>query len=232
MTRQKLFDTWPEKYDQWFTTPLGRLIKNYEKELVLELLRPAQEEMILDAGCGTGVFTLDILAAGAHVVGLDISMPMLLHAEHKAKGYPFLLTLGDMMNLPFPDRAFDKAVSVTALEFIQDAKGAVKELFRVTRHGGSVVVATLNSLSPWAASRKAKAQQGRSTVFERAIFRSPNEIRALGPGNSDIKTAIHFQIHDDPDAAKKIELQGHLAGSDRGAFVAARWEKGPEHYIF
>ena len=225
MTRQKLFDTWPEKYDRWFTTPLGSLVKEYEKELVLELLSPSQGERILDAGCGTGVFTLDILAAGAHIVGLDISMPMLLSAEHKAQGYPLLLTRGDMMSLPFPDCTFDKAVSVTALEFIQDAKSAVKELFRVTRHGGSVVVATLNSLSPWAAGRKAKAQQGRSTIFERAIFRSPNEIRALGPGNGVIKTAIHFQTHDDPDAAKKIELQGYLAGSGRGAFVAARWEK-------
>ena len=38
MTRNdELFDEWPEKYDQWFMTPLGSLIKRYEGELISEL---------------------------------------------------------------------------------------------------------------------------------------------------------------------------------------------------
>jgi ubiquinone/menaquinone biosynthesis C-methylase UbiE len=78
MTKGRLFDGWPEKYDQWFTTPIGRLIKEYESEVIIELLRPRNEERILDAGCGTGVFTLDILALGARVVGLDTSLSMLM----------------------------------------------------------------------------------------------------------------------------------------------------------
>ena len=52
----ELFDDWPEKYDLWFETPIGRLIKKYERDLVLEMLRPEQGERILDAGCGTGVW--------------------------------------------------------------------------------------------------------------------------------------------------------------------------------
>jgi ubiquinone/menaquinone biosynthesis C-methylase UbiE len=57
----RLFDEWPEKYDQWFETPIGTLVKKYENQLLLDLLQPRRGEMILDVGCGTGVFTLNIL---------------------------------------------------------------------------------------------------------------------------------------------------------------------------
>jgi ubiquinone/menaquinone biosynthesis C-methylase UbiE len=144
----RLFDDWPETYDRWFTTPIGTLVKKYEEELILDLLRPLPGEIILDAGCGTGVFTLDILSFGADVIGLDISLPMLMRAAQKAKEYPFQMVLADMSNLPFQKNSFDKVVSVTAIEFFKDAKNVVRELFRVTKHGGCVVVASLNSLSP------------------------------------------------------------------------------------
>jgi ubiquinone/menaquinone biosynthesis C-methylase UbiE len=225
MTKGRLFDEWPERYDKWFTTPIGSLIKEYESEVIIELLRPGNEETILDAGCGTGVFTLDILALGARIVGLDISLSMLMRARQKTKGYPFYTVIGNMMNLPFPDCAFDKVISVTALEFIKDARGALKELFRVTKQGGCLVVATLNSLSPWATHRKARARKGQSSIFEKAIFRSPDEIMNSMPVDGIITTAIHFQKDDNPREAKKIELQGKLKGLNTGAFLASRWEK-------
>jgi ubiquinone/menaquinone biosynthesis C-methylase UbiE len=123
--KTQLFDEWPEAYDRWFTTPIGSLVKKYEVELILDLLKPEQGEFILDAGCGTGVFTLDILSAGSHVIGLDISLPMLIHAGKKLKEFPFEMVLADISNLPFPESSFDKVVSVTAVEFITDAQGAV-----------------------------------------------------------------------------------------------------------
>ena len=83
--KDKLFDEWPETYDRWFTTPIGALVKQYETELILDLLKPGPGEFILDAGCGTGMFTSDILAAGSHVIGLDLSLPMLRRAKEKAR---------------------------------------------------------------------------------------------------------------------------------------------------
>lgn len=220
----RLFDDWPEKYDQWFTTPIGTLVKKYEGELILDLLRPTQAEIILDAGCGTGIFTLDILSLGAHVIGLDISQPMLMRAAQKAKTYPFQIVLADMSSLPFQDNSFDKVVSVTALEFLKDAKRAVKELFRVTKRGGWIVVATLNSLSPWASRRRAQAKRGH-VIFKEAIFRSPDEIRSLAPVDGIIKTAIHFQKNEEPDRVPEIEREGKRKGLNTGAFLAAHWEK-------
>jgi hypothetical protein len=37
----EIFDSWPDKYDLWFETPLGRLIKGYESDLVMRMLEPA-----------------------------------------------------------------------------------------------------------------------------------------------------------------------------------------------
>jgi ubiquinone/menaquinone biosynthesis C-methylase UbiE len=221
---RRLFDHWPEKYDQWFTTPVGTLVKKYEGELVIELLRPRQGEIILDAGCGTGIFTLDILSIGPHVIGLDISQPMLIRAAQKAKAYPFQIVLADLSNLPFQDSSFDKVVSVTALEFVTDAKRAVNELFRVTKKGGRIVVATLNSASPWASRRRAQAKRGH-TLFKEAIFRSPDELRSLAPVDGLIRTAVHFQKDDEPDRAPEIECEGQRKGLNTGAFLVVLWEK-------
>ena len=189
----EIFDDWPEKYDLWFKAPIGRLIKRYESDLVLEMLRPEQGERILDAGCGTGVFTLDVLAAGAQIVGLELSLPMLLRAASTLEEHPFLAVRGDMTMLPFAENEFDKAVSVTTIEFIEDAQRAIKELFRVTKPGGCVVVATLNSLSPWAARRRKKAKN-RHSLFEHAFFRSPEQLKRFSPLEGVVKTAIHFQL--------------------------------------
>jgi ubiquinone/menaquinone biosynthesis C-methylase UbiE len=222
--KTQLFDEWPEAYDRWFTTPIGSLVRKVEAELILDLLKPKQGEVILDAGCGTGVFTLDILSLGSHVIGLDISLPMLIHARKKLKGYPFQMVLSDILNLPFRENFFDKVVSVTALEFIEDAKGAVGELFRITKRGGCIVVATLNSLSPWASGRKAEAKE-RYTIFEKAIFRSPSELLRLAPVEGVVKTAIHFQKGDNPERVVGIEREGQRKNLNSGAFVAVSWQK-------
>lgn len=220
----EIFDPWPEKYDQWFQNPIGSLVEEYEKRLVLELLQPATGERILDAGCGSGVFSRHLLAAGAQVFGLEISRPMLQRAKEKLAGYPFRSIEGDMLHLPFQDNRFDKVVSVTAIEFIEDAGMAVQEVFRVTKPGGAIVVATLNSLSPWASRRMEAAGKGHS-LFRYAVFRSPGEMKELAPIEGIVKTAIHFQRYEDPVLAREAEESGRLKGLMTGAFLAVRWNK-------
>ena len=221
---EEIFDRWPDRYEQWFQTPLGRLVKEYENDLIIEMLTPGPGERILDAGCGNGVFTFSLLVAGAQVDGLEISLPMLLRAKEAFADYPFQGVQGNMLTLPFPDDTFDKVVSITAIEFIHDARRAIGEAFRVTKSGGCIVVATLNGLSPWATERKEAAKRGHS-LFKHAIFRSPSEIRDLAPVEGSIETAIHFQKDADPHSARRIEESSRLKGPSTGAFVAARWIK-------
>ncbi|MBW1707356.1 MAG: methyltransferase domain-containing protein [Deltaproteobacteria bacterium] len=220
----ELFDEWPDTYDQWFETPIGRLIKRYESELISQMLAPRSGETILDAGCGTGIFTSDIIEAGGRVFGLELSSEMLRRARVRFKANAFQPVLGNMLTLPFEDHSFQKAVSLTAMEFIEDASAAIDELFRVTQPGGVIVVATLNALSPWADLRIKEAQNGHP-LFRHAIFRSPTELLNASPVKGTAKTAIHFEKGADPDTAPEIEASGQRKGLDTGAFLAVRWEK-------
>ena len=221
---KELFDQWPQRYDSWFTTPIGSLVKKFESELLLEMLEPRKEERILDVGCGTGVFTQDALEHGASIVGVDISFPMLQQAAKKLSGHPFTAIAGNMTSLPFLDNSFDKVYSMTAIEFVADAQQAVNELNRVARRGAKIVLSSLNSLSPWAERRKKKAEHGHE-LFQWMTFRSPTELLRIAPAGSSFRTAIHFQKDDDPVMAKKFEEQGRKDKKDTGAFVAVSWIK-------
>lgn len=137
----------------------------------------------------------------------------------------FMPIVGDMCSLPFEDDCFDKTLSITALEFIADAQPAFDELFRITRTGGLIVVATLNSLSPWADRRKSVACEKQDSVFNHACFRSPDVLRRLAPVAGQIRTAIHFEKDMDVDEARLVELEGARRESESGAFVIGRWQK-------
>jgi ubiquinone/menaquinone biosynthesis C-methylase UbiE len=245
-----LFDKWTSKYDCWFETPRGILVKQYESRLLLELLNPCPGEKILDVGCGTGVFTIDVMSFGPILTGIDISEPMLRKAIHKIDNLGtgktaetseivknnFTGICGNMCALPFSDNSFDKVLSMTAIEFIEDAKQAVAELARVTRKGGAIVLTTLNRLSPWAERRLTAAKNGHD-LFEKIFFRSPDEMRSLVPanpvvpenhivpGNHIVKTAIHFLKEDAISDIPEIERQGKQSRSDKGAFLAVKWKK-------
>jgi len=223
MTGRQLFDDWPERYDHWFDTPVGKAVLKHEVTLVLDLLRPIRGEKILDAGSGTGIFTREFLIRGADVVGLDISWAMLRWAQTKNEAFSHRVVTADMTLLPFDDSVFDKTISVTALEFIEDEKKAVAELFRVTKPGGIVVVATLNSLSLWAIRRRERARQDRESIFNRVIFRSPAQLLAAASVSGTVRTAVHFGKEDDPAELDRIERAGQ--GRETGAFIVARWEK-------
>jgi len=218
------FDAWTSRYDSWFETPCGTLIKQYESEMLLKFLNPLAKDKILDVGCGTGIFTIDVMAFGPMITGIDISQPMLRKAMDKTSQSGFTGICADMCALPFADNSFDKVLSMTAIEFVVDAKKAIDEIDRVAKKGGSIVVTTLNSLSPWADRRLDAAKKGHK-LFKKIFFRSPDEMRSLVPANSVVRTAIHFQKKDRLSDIALIERQGKENHSDKGAFLAVKWNK-------
>ncbi len=223
--QEQLFDSWPDQYDAWFRTPIGALVKRYEEALVLDMLKPGPGDQILDVGCGSGVFTEAFVGRGAGVVGMDICTPMLADARRRMPGTGFAPVVADMRSLPLGSEMFDKTISITALEFIEDGRAAVAELFRVTRRNGLVVIATLNSLSPWAERRRGHARDNDDSLFRSAVFRSPCELAALAPVEGSVRTAIHFEKSSDVIRVPSIEARGARLQLATGAFVIGCWRK-------
>jgi len=97
----------------------------------------------LDVACGTGALTRAVVARAGdpgQVVGLDLQAPMLAVAARAVPGVSWIE--GDAGALPFPDDGFDRVVSQFGLMFVEDPALALKEMVRVCRPGGQVVVAT------------------------------------------------------------------------------------------
>ncbi|MEV2236572.1 demethylmenaquinone methyltransferase [Micromonospora sp. NPDC049891] len=99
-------------------------------------LRPG--DRVLDVGAGTGVSTEELAHSGAYAVGADLSLGM-LHAGKRTRPQVPLLA-GDALRLPFADASFDAVTISFALRNVSDTDAALRELARVTRPGGRLVV--------------------------------------------------------------------------------------------
>jgi demethylmenaquinone methyltransferase/2-methoxy-6-polyprenyl-1,4-benzoquinol methylase len=95
-------------------------------------------ERVLDVGAGTGVSTVELGRNGAFAVGVDLSLGMLRAGRRARPDVP--LVAGDALRLPFPDAAFDAVTISFALRNVVDVEAALRELGRVTRTGGRLVV--------------------------------------------------------------------------------------------
>jgi ubiquinone/menaquinone biosynthesis C-methylase UbiE len=179
----------PEEYDTWYETPLGSLSDRLEKELVFSLIGIKHGDAVLDVGCGTGNYTIELAKLGADVIGIDSSEEMLDRARVKAQKADGKASfqVADAMNLPFPDSSFDAVLSNGLLCFLKEPEKALLEMHRVLKPGGRLVVGVLNMWSPWALFRRIKGIF-KDTIYNQAHFISPPELEGLiGGVGFDIK---------------------------------------------
>jgi SAM-dependent methyltransferase len=103
---------------------------------------------VLEIACGRGGFLRELALAGANVAGCDFSLAALRVARTRLStlGVPLsaALTQGDAQSLPFADGAFDLVVSCETIEHLPEVRAAVKEMYRVTRPGGRLLLTTPN----------------------------------------------------------------------------------------
>jgi SAM-dependent methyltransferase len=107
---------------------------------VLDAAHVTSGRRLLDAGCGAGLLALLARLRGAEVAGLDASPALLEIARERLPGAD--LREGDLESLPFPDGSFDAVTAVNSIFYATDIDGAMRELVRVARPGGRVVVTT------------------------------------------------------------------------------------------
>lgn len=125
-------------------------------EPVLQAAAVGPGDRMLDVACGTGVVAraaADRVAPDGTVTGVDLNPAMLAVAHRVAPEIDW--RQGDVATLPFRERSFDVVTCQSAIFFFPDPTGALREMRRVTRPGGRVVVQAFSSLpaqpayGPW-----------------------------------------------------------------------------------
>lgn len=111
------------------------------RRLTRMALDPRPGERVLDLAAGTGVSTVELAASGAYCVACDFSMGMLRAGS--GRGVPRVA--GDALRLPFADAAFDAVTISFGLRNVAEPGQALRELARVTRPGGRLVVCEFSS---------------------------------------------------------------------------------------
>ena len=115
-----------------------------QRKQVLEALKPAAGEHMLDIGSGPGLLAYDIAAAigpRGRLSGVDASGAMVAMSSRRCAGQPWVeFRTGDAAQLQYPDNSFDAAVSTQVYEYVPDVPAAIRELHRVLRPGGRAVI--------------------------------------------------------------------------------------------
>jgi SAM-dependent methyltransferase len=107
---------------------------------VLDLARLTGTETIADVGCGNGIYLAELMRRGhaGRAIGVDLSVGMLHAARGAARGAA--LAAGDAAALPLADDVTDITLAPHMLYHVPDRPAAVRELRRVTRPGGRLIV--------------------------------------------------------------------------------------------
>ena len=145
----------PQSLQRMFWSLYGRLAwdaarppwKATQVRQIVEILKARQvvpDEWVLDAGCGTGDFSLALAEAGFQVIGADYAEGMLVRARAKVTG-----ELADSLSfqqvdlnrrLDFPDARFDHVINISVLQVAAEPMFTLRELWRVLRPGGTLVL--------------------------------------------------------------------------------------------
>ena len=164
-------------------------------------------DLLLDLGCGFGRHAFEAYRRGARAVALDRSdaelkdvrqtfAAMAEAGEGPADGMTAEVN-GDALGLPFPDATFDRVIASEVLEHIPDDRGAVAELARVLRPGGTIAVtvpAWLPERVCWALSDEyhaPKAVGGHVRIYREREVRDRLREAGLTVGGSHHAHALH-----------------------------------------
>ncbi|HEX6517017.1 MAG TPA: demethylmenaquinone methyltransferase [Nocardioidaceae bacterium] len=193
-----MFDAVAKRYD--ITNDVLSLGQDRRwRRAVLDAVDPRPGERVLDLAAGTGTSSQPFADRGARVVPCDFSVGMLRVGKRGRPHLPF--TAGDGTRLPFADDTFDAVTISFGLRNIVDPDAGLREMLRVTRSGGRLVVCEF-SHPTWAPFR---------TVYVEYLMRALPAIARAVSSAPDAYVYLAESIRVWPDQAAlaaRIEAAG------------------------
>ena len=127
----------------------GAYNAHYDRPAMLELLPDVDGLTVLDAACGPGFYTEELLRRGATVTAVDVSEAMVALTRTRV-GARAQVAVADLNEaLPYPDGAFDLVVAPLVIHYLSDRRATFREFFRVLRPGGRAVISTQHPTTDW-----------------------------------------------------------------------------------
>lgn len=127
-------------YDVFETVYNGKVYQNLGKKVAEEI---EEKDVVLECACGTGVISRHIAAKCKGLIATDFSGNMLKQAWKKCRRYENVkLRRADMTQLKCRDNRFDKVVAGNVIHLLDDPYAAVKEMERVCKTGGKIIIPT------------------------------------------------------------------------------------------
>ena len=137
-----MFDGVAKRYDLFNSVlSLGQVYR--WRRATVSAVDPRPGQRILDLAAGTGTSSAALAETGAYVVASDISLGMLEQGRRQQPAIDFVA--GDALALPFPDDTFDAVTISYGLRNVENTEAALREMLRVTKPGGRVVIAEFST---------------------------------------------------------------------------------------
>ena len=135
-----------------------RVMGRWSRQLALPFLDfvgTAEGDRVLDIGCGTGHLTFAVArrSGSGELRGVDVAQPYIEHAKRHNQDARIVFEVADACALPYPDRSFDRVLSLLVLHFVPQAEQAIAEMRRVAKPGGVVGAAVWDARGGFIANR-------------------------------------------------------------------------------
>jgi len=135
------------KISLWTKEGLESYIKYFFKYFDFYIKKNNSQILLLDLGCGPGVFSKLLAQKGFQVYGVDFSSAMIKVAKKRTGSQKINYLVANIYNLPFKNGYFDAIICLGVFQQIEKPKEAIKEINRVLKKEGLAVITTLNCFS-------------------------------------------------------------------------------------
>ena len=200
--------------------------------------RVAAGAEVLSVGCGPGVILREVCALDGSIraTGIDVSAERVQEAKQKNRRIPQVnFVRGDAQAMEFPPDRFDLVYSRMLLEYLKDKEGAVREMVRVCKRGGTVLLQDLDGQLLWHYPEDPVVQETAEKVlkalsptgFDPFVGRKLFSLaQKAGLKNIDVQVECYHLIAGEiePAILKQWELKFEIAGPQLARLLGSESE--------
>ena len=134
----------PMSHKATHPTPVVRWIEKHRWFLTRRHVTTNGSKFILDIGCESGNIASPMASDRYHLILMDVDRKMLSSIRSNAKNVLMTCLTGDIYTVPFKDGAIDRIICTEVLEHLTDPEKAIREIGRILKPGGRVVISVPN----------------------------------------------------------------------------------------